>query len=124
VISGWPHILDLLRGEVTIVSGFLTAFLGYHLIKVGAQRHLIHWTAWAKLPLSMQLAVAISTVAASTFLITLGYPEFRILSIIGFFCALRVTTRPALNEPIPFLFWYGALLCGGIYLGWMAAQVF
>lgn len=106
-------VLRISNGELFIVTAWLSVFLAYHLVKVGAQRRVWRGMSWRKLPMSMQLAVALLTVSIAVTVMSseLVAPAGHVLGVIGFLCALRVVTKPMLGSwP-----WFGAVGCGILY---------
>lgn len=137
---GWEYLLEVGNGELAIMTGWLSVFLVYHVVKVGSQRGAWSLRAWRKLPQSMQLAISFLAVTLAAFitavviwssrytngiLVVRGIDSIvisvaRILSVIGFLCALRVVTRPMRGQwP-----WLGAIGCGLAYLAWSVARLF
>jgi len=138
---GWQYLLEVGNGELAIITGWSVVFLAYHVLKVGTQRKVWSWSGWRKLPQAMQLAVSFLAVAAATFSVaaviwlsryqngsylvvrgidTIVISLARVLSVLGFMCALRVITRP-MRWQWP---WLGAMGCGALYLVWSVLRLF
>jgi hypothetical protein len=135
----WRFALEIGNGLFSIVCLFLTVFLAYHLLKVGVQRRI-----WRKglfdLPLSMQLAVGFWVCSFGVFISRVipwasrfandGHIQLRALEqagfvmgtfigLTGFFCVLRVVTRPMLGQwP-----WILCLFCCVTYLTWTLVRL-
>lgn len=135
----WWHFLEVGNGVLAIVTAWLSVFLAYHLVKVGAQRRI--WRSWSKFPVSMQFAIAFFTVSVATCTASaaiwvsryarpdgmllagdvgvVAIAAGRGLATAGFLCALRIVTRPMIG-PWP---WIGALLSVIAYLAWSTIRL-